>query len=77
MILPTKHVSTARSLLGLGAILLSLLERPQTVTALWDRARLLPPLGTFERFTLALDFLNIIGAVGLSDGLLRRCSHDR
>ena len=72
MILPTKHVSTGYSLLGVGAELLRALGRPRTVTSLWDEARQIRGVMTFERFTLALDLLFACGAIRLSDGLLQR-----
>lgn len=72
MILPTKHISTERSLIGLGAVLLERLDQPRTITALWEKARVLPEIGSFERFVLTLDLLYAIGAVELSDGLLRK-----
>lgn len=72
MILPTKHVSTGYSLLGVGAELLRILGRPRTVTSLWDEARQMRGVMTFERFTLALDLLFACGAISLLDGLLQR-----
>ncbi len=72
MILPTKYISTSYSLLGVGAELLRALGRPRTVTSLWDEARQMRGVMTFERFTLALDLLFACGAVSLSDGLIRR-----
>lgn len=72
MILPTKYVSPARSLLGIGGLLLTRLDRPRTVPALWDAIRAVPEVGTFERFALALDLLYMLGAVGLENGLLHR-----
>lgn len=72
MILPTKHISTKQSLLGVGAELLVSLIRPRTVSSLWDEVRDRPTVATFERFTLALDLLYACGAVTLSEGLLRR-----
>jgi hypothetical protein len=72
MILPTKHISTQQSLLGIGAEVLRALESPRTVTSLWDEARQLPGVVTFERFTLVLDLLYACGAVTVSEGLLRR-----
>jgi hypothetical protein len=74
LILPTKHIPTDQSLLGVGAALLPLLDSPQTVTALWERARTDPRVITFERFVLALDLLYAIGCVNMVDGLLRRTS---
>ena len=70
MILPTKHISIARSLLNVGAMLLQQLNRPKTVAGLWDEVRELEDVGTFQRFVLALDFLYILGAIELKDGLL-------
>ena len=72
MILPSKHISEEHALLGVGAILLGHLDRPQTVTSLWEKARENNIVGTFERFVLALDLLHITGAVGLSGGMIRR-----
>lgn len=72
MILPSKHISEEQTLLGVGAVVLRYLERPQTVTSLWDKVRDEKVVGTYERFVLALDFLHITGVVNLSQGLLRR-----
>mgnify|MGYP001175073822 CR=1 FL=1 len=70
MILPTKHISADKSLLGVGALLLRRLDEPRTVTGLWEAARGLPTVGTFERFVLALDLLYAIGALEMHEGLL-------
>lgn len=72
MILPNKHIDIKRSLLGLGARIIERLQRPRTVTSLWEEVRELPGIGTFENFSLALDFLFIVGAVELREGLLQR-----
>ncbi len=72
MILPTKHISTERSLIGLGAAILERLDRPRTITALWERSRILPEVASFERFVLTLDLLYAIGAIELRDGLLQK-----
>jgi hypothetical protein len=72
MILPNKHIKTRNSLLGIGAMLLNNLQRPQTVTQLWERANKIPEIESFEKFSLALDFLFIINAVELNRGLLQK-----
>ena len=72
MILPTKYVPPARSLLGVGALLLGHLRRERTVASLWDAVRAEPEVATLERFALALDLLFATGAVSLDGGLLRR-----
>ncbi|HCN29439.1 MAG TPA: hypothetical protein DIT64_11955 [Verrucomicrobiales bacterium] len=76
MILPSKHLSERRALLTVGSEILGLLDRPRTVSSVWeevrggkqDRNRRL----SYDWFVLALDFLFLIGAVRLSDGLLTK-----
>lgn len=78
MLLPTKRLSTEKSLLVVGARVLSELARPQTVSHVWDqvsRHYQSSPLGSidFEWFVLALDFLFAIGSLEFRQGrLLRR-----
>jgi len=72
MILPTKHIKLSNSLLGVGATLLKFLDRNRTVTSLWNETRTLPEIKTFDRFTLGLDFLFMMGVIDFQDGLLRR-----
>lgn len=72
MILPTKHIPPHLSLVGIGASLLSLLERPQTISALWHRAKGQPDAPNFEKFVLTLDLLYLLQAIELDGGLLRR-----
>lgn len=74
MILPTKHIRLSNSLLGIGAVLLKHVDNNHTVTALWNTANILPEVKTFERFTLGLDLLFMMGVVEFQDGLLRRTS---
>ena len=74
MILPTKHIRLSNSLLGIGAVLLKHIDNNHTVTALWNTAATLPEVKTFERFTLGLDLLFMMGVVEFQDGLLRRAS---
>jgi hypothetical protein len=75
MILPTKYISTQYSLIGIGALILDRLEKPKTVTSTWEAIKQNPEIGTFERFVLGLDFLHIIGAIEIKEGLLQRCHH--
>lgn len=72
MILPSKHLKLSSTLIGVGAVLLKHLDSDRTVTSLWTTTRSLPEINSFERFTLALNFLFMIGAVDFKDGLLRR-----
>jgi ABC-3C biological conflict system middle component len=72
LILPTKHISPERSLLGVGAVILRNMSGEQTATRLWERVRSSPEVGTYERFILALDLLYTINAITFKDGLVRR-----
>lgn len=72
MILPTKHIPTRNALIGIGALVLGHLQRPMTITALWERLRGEDGVGTFDRFVLGLDLLYLLGAIELQDGLLHR-----
>lgn len=70
MILPTKHVSLDRSLLGAGAFLLAHIDEPSTITGLWERAKERSGIESYDRFVLTLDFLYAVGAIDLVDGLI-------
>jgi hypothetical protein len=73
MILPSKHLPQERALLTVGAMLLAGLDRPMTVSALWQEVQKAPPAGlSFDWFVLALDLLYILDAIQLRDGILVR-----
>lgn len=74
MILPTKHIRLSNSLLNVGVVLLKHIREPRTVTLLWNDTRSLPEVRTFERFSLALDLLYMLGVIDFQDGLIRRLS---
>jgi hypothetical protein len=79
MILPTKHLNSRRSLVGVGATVLELLDEPKTVSRLWDEYKVAysgASTGTsgltYDWFVLGLDFLFAVGVVVLSGGLVSR-----
>lgn len=77
MILPTKHIRLDRSLLGVGADLLRLLDEERTISSLWDlltkrRQETGSPSVTFDWYVLALDFLFAADAIEFLDGRVRR-----
>jgi hypothetical protein len=78
VILPTKHLPSDRALLTVGARVLSVLDEPRTVSALWDRIRLKRELRdkrapmSYDWFVLALDLLFLMGAIDFRDGVVRR-----
>jgi hypothetical protein len=71
MILPTKHLDLEKSLLAIGGLILGVLPRPRTVTSAWEEVRKGHEGLTFESFALALALLYSIGAVDMTDELLR------
>lgn len=74
MILPSKHISQEQALIGVGAILLGEMHKPETITSLWEKVRSYQAVGTFERFVLALDMLHITGLVNLANGMIVKAS---
>ena len=78
MILPTKHVEPDRALIGIGAEVLTALDRPMTMSRLWDRLRerrttlsSAPPLD-YDWYVLSLDLLYALAAIEFDRGLLRK-----
>jgi hypothetical protein len=81
MILPSKHISLAESLLGLGGVLLEILmKQPSSLDSLWqeyskinNKKELYPAYHSFDNVVLAIDLLFMIGAVNInSEGEIYR-----
>jgi len=77
MILPTKHLNFKRSLLGIGRDILVVLDRPMTVSCLWDEFKKVRGKSDsnripFDYFILSLDLLYIMGAVEYERGRIKR-----
>lgn len=77
MILPTKGISQERCLLSLGAEVLEQLERPDTLSSLWEGLRTRHAKSretlSFDWFTLCLAFLYAAGLIEIDKyGVLRR-----
>ena len=76
MILPGKHLSPGRSLIGVGGEILTQLGEPREISDLWNafqtaRApREAKEPVTFDWFVTALTFLYTISAVRLEDGVV-------
>lgn len=78
MILPTKGLGLDRALLSIGGEVLRRLDRPKTVSRLWEQigrrdASLLESV-PYDWFVLAIDFLFMVNAIEFEDGRLRRTS---
>jgi len=76
MILPNKYLTIENSIMGGGALILSTLEKPRTITSLWEEVRSSPQIEIYSRFILILDFLYIINAITLDNGFIRRSNND-
>jgi len=50
MILPDKETPLSRSLLGLGAILLTKLKLPRTVLCLWEKFKNNGEINSYEKY---------------------------
>jgi len=76
MILPSKHLSEKRALLTVGGEVLRLLDRPRTVSSVWEaikqgvNGKAMPRRLSYDWFVLSLDLLFIMDAITLRDGLL-------
>jgi len=72
MILPNKNINLSNSFLGTGFIILQELKSPQTVSSLWEKVRKKSEIGTFEKFSLTLDFIYSIGLISFNGELLTK-----
>lgn len=78
MILPTKHVEPERALIGVGAEVLAVLDRPMTMSRLWDKLREHRAGASsgstldYNWFVLSLDLLYTLAAIDYEQGLLRK-----
>jgi hypothetical protein len=70
MILPDKNILLQYSILGSGANILKVLNKPETVSSLWEKLKNEREIQSFEKFVLTLDFLYAMNIVELSNGLI-------
>ena len=72
MIMPSKYLREDEALIGISAALLPLVENNGNLTALWESAKKIDAIGSFERFILALDVLYLLGLVDLHNNKIVR-----
>lgn len=72
MIMPSKYLREDEALIGISAALLPLVENNGNLTALWESAKKIGAIGSFERFILALDFLYLLGLIDLNNNKIVR-----
>jgi len=76
MILPSKHIDPRRALITVGGEILDQIGRGASISSLWSRMqtkRKAQSEGslTYDWFVLAIDLLYAMGAVELSDGMIK------
>lgn len=77
MILPTKKRTSARSLIGIGALILGFLNEPRSISNLWWKIRNSRvtkesyPYLDFDQFILSLDFLFLMNIIHFKDNKIR------
>jgi len=81
MILPSKHISIAESIFGLGGVLLNILQKQShSIDSLWQEYSAInnridgcPAYHNFDNVIFAIDLLFLIGAINInSEGRLYR-----
>ena len=72
MIMPLKYLREDEALIGISAALLPLVENNGNLAALWESAKKIDAIGSFERFIFALDFLYLLGLVDLQNNKIVR-----
>lgn len=72
MIMPSKYLREDEALVGISAALLPLVQKNDNLTALWESAKKIDTIGSFERFILALDILYLLGLVDLHNDKIVR-----
>jgi hypothetical protein len=78
MILPTKRLSSNRALITIGAIILNLLNRPKSISLLWEDFKKIKSTGsnscyiTYDWFILSLDMLYSMGIIKIDSGRISR-----
>lgn len=73
MILPNKNIKMEYSLLNCGALILSDISGSSTISAIWEKAKTKEALVSYEKFVLTLDYLYMIDAIYIKNGLIVRC----
>lgn len=78
MIMPTKRISSSRSLLVVGGEILKLLNRPKSISLLWEEFKEAKGDGvnscyiTYDWFILSLDLLYIMKTIKLESGRISK-----
>ncbi|MCG7344363.1 hypothetical protein MHZ92_09470 [Sporosarcina sp. ACRSL] len=80
MLLPGKYIHPERTLVSIGAKIIYLLQRPQSVSKLWNDYKRMQedeqlPVVSFDVFVNALCFLYTMNAIEMKNQAIRRIEH--
>lgn len=70
--MPSKYLQEDEALIGVSAALLSLIEGNGNLSEIWESAKKIKAIGSFERFILALNFLYLLDLVDLQGNKIVR-----
>lgn len=76
MIMPSKYLREDETLIGISAILLSVIEKNGNLSAIWESVKKLDAIGNFERFILALDLLYMLDLIKVRNNEIVRVNND-
>lgn len=78
MLLPTKHLHLRESLLGLWAIIISILSEPKTLDKLWEEFTIINNKDNvsinLDDLVLTLDYLYAVGVVEIIHNKIQLCN---
>ena len=78
MLLPTKHLHLRESLLGLWAIIISILSEPKTLDKLWEEFTIINNKDNvsinLDDLVLTLDYLYAVGVVEIIHNKIKLCN---
>jgi hypothetical protein len=74
--MPNKNIKLEYSLLNCGAIILENLQEIDTISSLWEKARLTETMVNYEKFVLTMDYLFLIDVIRMDNGMIVRCRND-
>ncbi len=76
MLVPAKHISFSESILGLGSLIISMLQKPKTIDELWSQYQKDIQdsksfhIHSFDNMMLAIIFLFSINKINENEGKL-------
>lgn len=79
MLIPTKHTNFSESIIGYGSYILSQLDRPKSVDALWKKYQIdyknerYYSKHNFDNHILTIIFLYSINAIEDENGVIKKC----